>query len=67
MRSSLHHTTILCTGFLRVSASAEPLDCTRVHPEAYPVARSVLAAAGVSPKYLKKASSSEVNYEAYKS
>ncbi|MDM7990775.1 Tex-like N-terminal domain-containing protein [Arthrobacter sp. zg-Y877] len=35
-----------CAGFLRVSAGMEPLDGTSVHPESYPIARKVLAAAG---------------------
>ncbi|KAH8051175.1 hypothetical protein JL722_10874 [Aureococcus anophagefferens] len=32
-------------GFLRVANAAEPLDATRVHPEAYGAARALLAAA----------------------
>ncbi len=35
-------------GFLRISGGAEPLDGSSVHPEAYGVARRILAAAGVS-------------------
>ncbi|KAD3514948.1 S1 RNA-binding domain-containing protein [Arthrobacter yangruifuii] len=35
-----------CAGFLRISSGTEPLDGTSVHPESYPVARKVLAAAG---------------------
>ncbi|WP_427019106.1 Tex family protein [Pseudarthrobacter sp. P1] len=35
-----------CAGFLRITGGAEPLDATSIHPEAYPVARKVLAAAG---------------------
>ena len=35
-----------CAGFLRISSGAEPLDASSVHPEAYPVARKILAAAG---------------------
>ncbi|EMY32273.1 protein Tex, partial [Arthrobacter crystallopoietes BAB-32] len=35
-----------CAGFLRITGGAEPLDSSSVHPEAYGVARKVLAAAG---------------------
>ncbi|MFF1384565.1 Tex family protein [Arthrobacter sp. NPDC058288] len=35
-----------CAGFLRITGGAEPLDASSVHPEAYPVARKILAAAG---------------------
>nr|WP_232083482.1 Tex family protein [Arthrobacter sp. SO5] len=35
-----------CAGFLRISGGAEPLDASSVHPEAYPVARKIKAAAG---------------------
>nr|WP_245413184.1 Tex family protein [Arthrobacter celericrescens] len=34
-----------CAGFLRISGGAEPLDASSVHPEAYSVARKILAAA----------------------
>lgn len=37
-----------CAGFLRITRGAEPLDASSVHPEAYPVARKILAAAGGS-------------------
>ncbi|WP_312875762.1 Tex family protein [Arthrobacter terrae] len=37
-----------CAGFLRISGGAEPLDRTSIHPEAYGVARKILAAAGAS-------------------
>ena len=37
-----------CAGFLRISGGTEPLDATSVHPESYPVARKVLAAAGAT-------------------
>ncbi len=39
-----------CAGFLRISGGAEPLDGTSIHPEAYGIARRVLAAAGASRK-----------------
>ena len=39
-------------GFLRVANAAEPLDATRVHPEAYGSARTLLAAARVPPAAL---------------
>ena len=35
-----------CAGFLRLRDSAEPLDATAVHPEAYGVARKIVAACG---------------------
>ena len=35
-----------CAGFLRITGGAEPLDASSVHPEAYPVARKIMAAAG---------------------
>lgn len=38
-----------CAGFLRITGGAEPLDASSVHPEAYPVARKILAAAGGGP------------------
>ena len=38
-----------CAGFLRITGGAEPLDASSVHPEAYPVARKILAAAGNGP------------------
>ena len=37
-----------CAGFLRVTGGTEPLDGTSVHPESYPTARKVLAAAGAT-------------------
>jgi uncharacterized protein len=37
-----------CAGFLRIRDGDEPLDASSVHPEAYPVARRILAAAGTS-------------------
>ena len=35
-----------CAGFLRLRDSAEPLDATSVHPEAYDVARRIVKACG---------------------
>jgi uncharacterized protein len=35
-----------CAGFLRISGGTEPLDASAVHPEAYPVARRIVAAVG---------------------
>ncbi len=35
-----------CAGFLRLRESSEPLDATAVHPEAYDVARRIVAACG---------------------
>ncbi len=35
-----------CAGFLRVAGGEDPLDASGVHPEAYPVVRRILAAAG---------------------
>jgi protein Tex len=36
-----------CAGFLRITGGDDPLDASSVHPEAYPVVRRILAAAGV--------------------
>jgi uncharacterized protein len=36
-----------CAGFLRITGGEDPLDASSVHPEAYPVARRILAAAGI--------------------
>lgn len=35
-----------CAGFLRISNGTEPLDASSVHPEAYGVARKIVAACG---------------------
>ncbi|MAU97819.1 MAG: RNA-binding transcriptional accessory protein [Fulvimarina sp.] len=35
-----------CAGFLRITGGSEPLDGSAVHPEAYPVARRIVAALG---------------------
>ncbi|HEY3732453.1 MAG TPA: Tex family protein [Streptosporangiaceae bacterium] len=35
-----------CAGFLRITDGDDPLDASSVHPEAYPVVRRILAAAG---------------------
>jgi uncharacterized protein len=35
-----------CAGFLRIPGGDDPLDCSAVHPEAYPVVRRIMAAAG---------------------
>ncbi len=35
-----------CAGFLRIPGGEDPLDASSVHPEAYPVVRRILAAAG---------------------
>jgi uncharacterized protein len=35
-----------CAGFLRIRGGDEPLDASSVHPEAYPLARRILTAAG---------------------
>ncbi len=35
-----------CAGFLRITGGDDPLDASSVHPEAYPVVRRILAAAG---------------------
>ena len=37
-----------CAGFLRIAGGAEPLDATRIHPEAYASVRQAADAAGVS-------------------
>jgi uncharacterized protein len=36
----------LCAGFLRIRNGSEPLDAASVHPEAYSVARKIVAACG---------------------
>jgi uncharacterized protein len=38
-----------CAGFLRITGGREPLDASAVHPEAYALARRILAAAGTTP------------------
>ncbi len=35
-----------CAGFLRITGGTEPLDASAVHPEAYPVARKIVASLG---------------------
>ncbi|RZU48626.1 uncharacterized protein EV385_0343 [Krasilnikovia cinnamomea] len=35
-----------CAGFLRIPDGDDPLDASSVHPESYPVVRTILAAAG---------------------
>ncbi|MDQ0475005.1 Tex family protein [Labrys wisconsinensis] len=35
-----------CAGFLRINGGKEPLDASAVHPEAYPVAKRIVAACG---------------------
>jgi uncharacterized protein len=35
-----------CAGFLRIRDGEEPLDASSVHPEAYPVAKKIVAACG---------------------
>ncbi|GLS29080.1 Tex family protein [Neomesorhizobium albiziae] len=35
-----------CAGFLRIRDGAEPLDASSIHPEAYPVAKKIVAACG---------------------
>jgi protein Tex len=37
-----------CAGFLRIPGGDDPLDASSVHPEAYPVVRRILAAAGTA-------------------
>ena len=46
-------------GFLRIIDGANPLDNTDVHPESYPLARRVLAAANVSPAQLGSAAANQ--------
>jgi protein Tex len=36
-----------CAGFLRIAGGDDPLDASSVHPEAYPVVRRMLVAAGL--------------------
>jgi uncharacterized protein len=37
-----------CAGFLRITDGEDPLDASSVHPEAYPVVRRILTAAGTA-------------------
>jgi uncharacterized protein len=39
---------LLCAGFLRITGGEQPLDATRIHPEAHEAVSAALAAAGVS-------------------
>jgi len=39
-----------CAGFLRIPNGDDPLDASSVHPEAYPVVRTILATAGAEMK-----------------
>ncbi|MCW6510440.1 Tex family protein [Lichenifustis flavocetrariae] len=39
-----------CAGFLRINGGEDPLDASGVHPEAYPVVRRILEAAGTPLK-----------------
>jgi uncharacterized protein len=39
-----------CAGFLRIPGGADPLDSSSVHPESYPVVRTILGAAGADLK-----------------
>lgn len=41
-----------CAGFLRIAGGDEPLDASSVHPEAYPLARRIVSAAGTDLKAL---------------
>jgi uncharacterized protein len=41
-----------CAGFLRIQGGTEPLDASAVHPEAYPVAKKIVAAAGKDARAL---------------
>jgi protein Tex len=41
-----------CAGFLRIRGGDDPLDASGVHPEAYPVVRRMLAAAGTAAAQL---------------
>jgi uncharacterized protein len=41
-----------CAGFLRIPSGDDPLDASSVHPEAYPVVRRIVAAAGTDVRGL---------------
>jgi len=41
-----------CAGFLRIADGDDPLDASAVHPEAYPVVRRIVAAAGCDVRSL---------------
>ncbi len=47
----------LCAGFLRIRDGDEPLDASAVHPEAYPLARRIVAACGRDVRTLAKGGS----------
>ena len=36
-------------GFMRIRSGSEPLDASAIHPESYPIARTVLTKAGLKP------------------
>jgi uncharacterized protein len=44
----------LCAGFLRIRDGDEPLDGSAVHPEAYPLARRIVAACGRDLRDLRR-------------
>ena len=41
-----------CAGFLRITGGDDPLDASSVHPEAYPVVRRIVTAAGTDVRAL---------------
>jgi uncharacterized protein len=50
----------LCAGFLRIPSGSEPLDASSVHPEAYGVARKIVAACGRDVRSLMGETSTEI-------
>jgi uncharacterized protein len=50
-------------GFLKLTASDEPLDGTWIHPESYPVVRQLLGELGISPDVLRDASPQQSLFE----
>ncbi|MBL4812759.1 MAG: RNA-binding transcriptional accessory protein [Rhodobacteraceae bacterium] len=53
-----------CAGFLRITEGSEPLDASSVHPEAYGVARKIVAACGRDVRAIMGDSSAFANLRA---
>ncbi len=53
---------MLCAGFLRITGGEQPLDATRIHPEAHEAVSAALAAAGVSAAGLPLADPASVAF-----
>lgn len=53
---------LLCAGFLRITGGEQPLDATRIHPEAHEAVTAALAAAGLSAASLPLADTAAVAF-----